>query len=817
MPDFLSRLFSSDGFMPHGHCYLWNPGLIWLHVISDGLIALAYTSIPFTLLHLARKRRDIPFNWMFACFGTFIVACGATHVMEIWTLWTPTYWLSGVVKAITAAASVSTAALLVTLVPKAVAIPTAQELAKAHEELQRAHEVLESRIQERTAELTRKNEELAREIVERRRAEDAHELDVRFRALLDTAPDAMVVVGDDGQINLVNLRTEELFGYTRAELMGQNLEVLIPERLRAGHRGHLSKFFTNPGARPMGSGLELFGRRKDGTELPIEVSLSPLQTDGRLTVSAAIRDISLRKHAEAAAKLTAQRLVSAVESIQDAFALFDHDGRLVLCNSTYRRLLRNASLGAVVGKSYEELLDGWLDDVSFADEAERARFRAARLQQIQEQTNTVDVRMKDGRSLRITDRRTPESGLVKTIWDVTDDVRLAEELREARVAADAANGAKSQFVASMSHEIRTPLNAILGFAQLLQRDKREPITDRHRERVAQILKGGEHLLRLIDDILDLSRIEAGGVSISPEPVNVLEALNGVRETLETMAARNGIRVELEVSLEDSPTVTADRTRFLQILMNLGSNAIKYNRPAGRVTFMVSRPTPESVRVTVRDTGAGIPVDKQEKLFQPFQRAGQETGPIEGTGIGLVITKRLAQLMGGDVGFRSTVGEGSEFWVDLPAQGSRRASSGPPSLPSRTDSLARGATGSGLILYVEDNPANVRFMRDVVSVFDNVELITASSAEMGLELARNRRPSAIIMDINLPGMSGLDALRGLRSAPETAKIPVIAMTAAASERDRKHGVQAGFYRYLTKPVNVDELVVALEGLLGAPAS
>jgi PAS domain-containing protein len=186
MADFLGGLFSAGGFMPHGHCYLWNPALIWLHVVSDGLIALAYMSIPFTLVYLARRRRDIPFNWMFFCFGTFIIACGATHVMEIWTLWTPVYWLSGAVKAITAAASVPTAILLVRLVPQALAIPTAQQLAKAHQELRRAHEVLESRVQERTAALTLKNAELAQEIADRQHAEEAlRKSEGRFRRLAE--------------------------------------------------------------------------------------------------------------------------------------------------------------------------------------------------------------------------------------------------------------------------------------------------------------------------------------------------------------------------------------------------------------------------------------------------------------------------------------------------------------------------------------------------------------------------------------------------------------------------------------------------------
>ena len=637
----------------------------------------------------------------------------------------------------------------------------------------------------------------------------------RYSQLLDTAPDAMVVVGNDGRIQLVNVQTEKLFDYARSELIGQHLELLIPERFRQSHAVHLARYFAHPGSRPMGSGLELFGRCKDGSELPIEVSLSPLRTEYGMTVSAAIRDISQRKRMEAAAKLLADRLASAVESIQDAFALFDDNDRLVLCNSVYRRLIGDSLPGPLIGKSYEHLLAAWIGDIAFPDEDERSRFRAERLaRRRHDQTTTFDLRMRDGRSLRVIDRRTAEGGIVKTIWDLTDDVRLAEELREARAAAEAASSAKSDFLSSMSHELRTPLNAILGFAQLLQRDKKEPLSDRHKERVDQILKGGEHLLRLIDDILDLSRIEAGGVSISTEPVGVIEVLEEVRTTLEPMAARQGIRVEVEALPAEIPMVAADRTRLVQILMNFGSNAIKYNRPAGKVTFTVSTPRLEQVRVTVRDTGMGIPAEKQDKLFQPFQRAGQETGPIEGTGIGLVITKRLAELMHGDVGFRSVSGEGSAFWVDMPVHESGARSSAPPAVRDASSGRLMGE-GRRLILYVEDNPANVTFMKDLVSTFENIDLLTAPTAEMGVELARGRHPEVIIMDINLPGMSGLDALRALQSAPETKEIPVIALTAAASERDKQRGMQAGFYRYLTKPVKVDEFVTALEGLLAAP--
>ncbi len=628
--------------------------------------------------------------------------------------------------------------------------------------------------------------------------------------LLDAAPDAMLVLSTESKIQLANVQTEKLFGYRREELIGKPLELLIPDRFRGIHADHVRRYTANPTTRTMGSGRELHGRRRDGTDVSVEVSLSPVHWGGALSICAAIRDITDRRRMEASAKLAADRLGSAVETIEDAFALFDASDRLVLCNSVYRGLLAEAT-GPLTGKSYEELLDVWIRDLWFANDEERDRFRVDRMEGRRDPRGAFDVVTRDGRSLRVMDRRTVEGGIVKTVWDLTRDVATASELREARATAEAASAAKSDFLSSMSHELRTPLNAILGFAQLLARDRKEPLSDRHRERATHILRGGEHLLRLIDDILDLSGIEAGRVSMSTEPVSPSDILEEARLTLEPLAAQTGIRLEVDGDAERLPMVSADRTRFAQIVMNLGSNAIKYNRRGGSVTLRASSPTGTTLRIVVADTGIGIPLDKQSKLFQPFQRAGQETGPIEGTGIGLVITKRLAELMGGSVGFRSVPGIGSEFWVDLPAHA-------PPALPvppdvARADSTPRLEGRAGrLVLYVEDNQANVSFMRDVIGDFDGIELATVPTAEMGIEIARSRRPDVVIMDINLPGMSGLDALGALRSDPETATIPIIALTAAASERDRQRGMRAGFYRYLTKPVKVDELVSALEALL-----
>ncbi len=633
-----------------------------------------------------------------------------------------------------------------------------------------------------------------------------------FQRLVESAPDAMVVVDESGRILFVNFQIERTFGYERSELVGQPIEILIPERARKTHVGHRTGFFQAPKTRPMGTGMELYGRRKDGSEIPVEISLSPVETDSGRLVSAAIRDITDRKHVQELVRRTNIYLTNAVESFQGAFAIFDVGDRIVLCNSTFRALFARRGLDPI-GRMHQEIVEDCLasDQLDFGDEP-LGSVRARWLDHHKKPRGSFEIRTKTGRIIRVRDRRTLDGGVVSTTDDITEDVAREHDLEAARSMAEAASAAKSEFLSSMSHELRTPLNAVLGFAQLLERDKKSPLTERQKERLGHVIKGGEHLLRLIDDVLDLSQIEAGRVMISPEAVGVESVLAEVISTLGSMARRAEIRVESTPVPATAAQVLADRTRFSQILMNFGSNSIKYGTNGGSVRFVT---TAESgrVRIGVIDDGIGIPVEKQDKIFQPFQRAGQEAGSIEGTGIGLAISKRLATMMGATVGFESTPGKGSHFFVDLPVPEEKAVAAKPPA-PRRSSVLTDGAGTRRTVLYVEDNPSNIAFMEAFFTDFEHIELVVAPTAEIGIELARARKPNLVLLDINLPGMSGFDAVKRLKELPETASIPVVALTAAAMAKDARRAEEAGFHHYLTKPVDVDELTSVLEEVLSS---
>jgi signal transduction histidine kinase/ActR/RegA family two-component response regulator len=381
------------------------------------------------------------------------------------------------------------------------------------------------------------------------------------------------------------------------------------------------------------------------------------------------------------------------------------------------------------------------------------------------------------------------------------------ELTNAKAAAERANRAKSDFLSNMSHELRSPLNAILGFAQLLESDA-TPQTDSQKASTAQILQAGWYLLDLINEILDLALIESGKLLLSLEPMSVDEVMLECQTMIEPLALKSGIAVT--ISHLDGPSfVRADRTRVKQILINLLTNAIKYNHVGGTVVMECTLRSPQRIRINVRDTGPGLSKDRLAQLFQPFNRLGQEAGGEQGTGIGLVMTKRLVELMGGVIGVESNVGIGSVFWFELIRARSplHAGSSGSDSSPEPV--LVKTDPAVHTLLYVEDNPANLQLVEQLVARRPNMRLLTAGDATLGIELARNHQPDVILMDINLPGISGIRALTMLREDPRTRQIPVVAISANAMPHDIRKGLQAGFFRYLTKPIKVGAFMESLD--------
>jgi PAS domain S-box-containing protein len=389
--------------------------------------------------------------------------------------------------------------------------------------------------------------------------------------------------------------------------------------------------------------------------------------------------------------------------------------------------------------------------------------------------------------------------------DNTVRKQVESELHEALTAAEKANRAKTDFLSSMSHELRTPLNAILGFAQLLESGLPHPTPSQQRN-LDQILKAGWYLLELINEILDLALIESGKVTLSREPVSLAEVMQECRAMIEPQAQKRGIGLTFPL-IEIPWFVKADRTRVKQVLINLLFNAIKYNTPGGTVAVECSLTQANLLRVSVHDTGAGIPPEQIAQLFQPFNRLGKEAGSEEGTGIGLVVTKRLVELMGGSIGIDSTVGIGSVFWFELSltAAPTLAAHETEHAAPARLPDDAPQRT----LLYVEDNPANLELVEQIIARRPDLRLLSAADGQLGIEYARAYLPEVILMDINLPGISGVEAMRILHADPATAHIPIIALSANALTRDIEKALAAGFFNYLTKPIKVNAFMDALD--------
>ena len=400
--------------------------------------------------------------------------------------------------------------------------------------------------------------------------------------------------------------------------------------------------------------------------------------------------------------------------------------------------------------------------------------------------------------------------------DITKYREAEEELKVAMEIAEQANNAKSDFLSSMSHELRTPLNSILGFSQLMTSDPKTNLTRDQRDSVEHISRAGRHLLELINEVLDLSKIESGRMALSIEGVEIGAAFDSVVRLTENLAAARNIKLNADYESVRHQIVRADITRLRQVLLNLLSNAVKYNDENGAIHLHCRSTADDTIRVSVRDSGKGLPAEHLERIFEPFTRLGAERSEVEGTGIGLTITKRLVEMMGGDIGVDSSLGAGSTFWFELPRG---EASAAGPGAPDEAGPLAPAVVRGGgprRVLYIEDNPSNLRLMERIFARRADLELISAPNAEIGIELARVEVPDLVLMDISLPGMDGFEALRNLRDHRSTRAMPVIAVTANATVRDIERGREAGFQSYLTKPLNVGEILDAIDATLNGLA-
>jgi len=651
-------------------------------------------------------------------------------------------------------------------------------------------------------------------------------------AIFNSENFSSIATDEKGVIQLFNVGAERMLGYTAIEVVDKitPADISDPQEViaRAKALSHELAAPITPGfealafkaSRGIEDIYELTYIRKDGSRFPAVVSVTALRDDsggiiGYLLIGT---DNTARKQVEAEQKLLDQRLRdqqfytrSLIESNIDALMTTDPAGIITDVNKQME-LLTGCTRDELIGAPFK----------NYFTDPDRAEAGINRVLSGSKVTDyELTARARDGKETVVSynattfhDRDRKLQGVFAAARDVTERKRFERALQEnnielerAKAASEKANLAKSDFLSSMSHELRSPLNAILGFAQLISSEVPPP-TASQTASVDQILHAGWYLLELINEILDLAQIESGKLALSLEPTSLAEVMEECEAMIEPQGQKRGISMTFP-NFDTPCFVDADRTRVKQVLINLLSNAIKYNQPNGTVAVDCVMKTPERIRISVRDSGAGLPPDMLQQLFQPFNRLGQENSAEEGTGIGLVMSKRLVEMMGGLIGVESTVGAGSVFWFELNAAVAPRLAMDHAASAAVTETLVAHGAPLRTLLYVEDNPANLMLIEQLIARRPDMRLLSARDATLGIKLAREKQPDVILMDINLPGISGIEALKILRGDPATAHIPVVALSANAMPRDVEKGLQVGFFRYLTKPIKVNEFMETLE--------
>ena len=653
----------------------------------------------------------------------------------------------------------------------------------------------------------------------------AMESQMQFQAVLDAALDAVVRLDAHGRITGWSYRAQLLFGWVEAEVLGQELAglVLLPQGDAARQTG-MARIMDRARLTSLDRRVEMVAKHKEGQLIPVEVATARVITSGGMVATAFITDISERKAA------------------QDHLALFRRvfdasNQSIVISDAMSRGLYQNRAHEQAMGYSDQEII-GKPFTHALTEEVASKKWAEIKLAIAKDGAweGQLPFRRKD-RSEFMTISHIgsikDEQGKIQYVFnlfnDFSQELARREELKVAKETAERANLAKSDFLSSMSHELRTPMNAVLGFGQILEFD--ESLTPEQLDNVTEILKGGRHLLKLINDVLDLAKIESSSIRLSLETVYFADLVDEAWRVLAPVALDRGI--SLHRDLPSDAAVTADRGRLKQVLLNLLSNAINFNRDGGDISIQAQATPTGRLRIEVTDSGHGIPAERLPNIFEAFNRGGISRGQVGGTGIGLIITRRLIELMKGEVGVTSQVGVGTTFWVELPLSsapgsnglassyglaegsaadwlGASRASQpkSPDSNPKNFDARIHDYC----VLYIDDNPVNLKLTAHLLAKRPRIHLICAHSPGLGIQLALGRQPDLILLDINMPGMDGYQVMEVLKTYARTRSIPIIAVTANATPRNSAMGGTSGLVDYLTKPLNAEKFLAAVDRCL-----
>jgi PAS domain S-box-containing protein len=643
MGDFFSNLFASD-FMPHGHCFFWRPEILWLHVISDSLIALAYYSIPLTLWWYLRRRPGMKLGWLILMFAGFILACGTTHLMAIWDLWNSAYRLEGVVKAVTAAISIAAAAVSLKLAPQAVRIPTPDELAHMNR-------MLQSEVEAR-----KEAERQLRELLESQRLASEEKL----RAFFEAAPQAIVAMSRDGRIRLVNRRAEEMFGRGREELLGQPAEILMPERFHAAHRAGRERFFQHPHTRIAGVEAKLMGLRADGAEFPVEISISYVQQPEEALALALVTDVTERRRIEDALRESESRFRALVNASAEIVWTTDADGSVTEDSPSW---------SAFTGQSQQQRRGfGWLEAIHPEDRGSVAEWWGRTVEERAPANTEYRLRHGSGewrttavRAVPLLDAEGAVKGWVGMNVDITDRKKAEQEAARVNAELRRSNQELEHFSYAASHDLQEPLRMITNYLQLLEKRGAGRLNGEDLEFLHYATDGAQRLKALIQDLLRLAR--AGTQPLKLTPVAAASVLETARVSLSAAIEESGAAV----TAGELPHIVADGNLLAQVLQNLIGNAIKFQKPGTRPEVHVSawRHGPDWV-FAVRDNGIGIEARHLERVFKMFERLhGAED--FAGSGVGLAIAQRIVERHGGRIWVESTPGRGSTFYFTVPAE------------------------------------------------------------------------------------------------------------------------------------------------------